>query len=80
MTSQQHVGDTRPAFLIIPVGAWHGLQNLGSTDALLLNFPTRGYDYQDPDPYRLPRDTDQIPYSWNTHAATRLPSDRVASD
>ena len=40
-----HVGDARPTFLVIPTGVWHGLQNLGSTEALMLNFPTRAYDY-----------------------------------
>jgi len=59
-----YVGDARPTFLVIPVGVWHGLQNLGSTDALVLNFPTMAYSYEDPDHYRLPYDTSEIPYSW----------------
>jgi dTDP-4-dehydrorhamnose 3,5-epimerase len=59
-----HVGDARPTFLIVPPGVWHGLHNLGASDALMLNFPTSAYDYEDPDHYRLPFDTDQIPYSW----------------
>jgi dTDP-4-dehydrorhamnose 3,5-epimerase len=59
-----HVGDARPTFLIIPTGVWHGLQNLGSSDALVLNFPTNAYDYGDPDHYRLPYDTTEIPYTW----------------
>jgi dTDP-4-dehydrorhamnose 3,5-epimerase len=59
-----HVGDARPTFLIIPPGVWHGLQNLGSSDALMLNFPTDSYDYEDPDHYRLPWDSSEIPYSW----------------
>ena len=75
-----HVGDVRPAFLIIPVGIWHGLQNLGSSDALLLNFPTLAYDYENPDHYRLPYDTDQIPYSWALRGALRLRSDRAARE
>lgn len=58
------VGDARPTFLVIPIGVWHGLQNLGSSDALVLNYPTRGYDYEDPDHWRLPYDTPQIPYVW----------------
>jgi len=58
------IGDARPAFVVLPTGVWHGLQNLGSTDALVVNFPTRAYDYEDPDHWRLPFDTDQIPYSW----------------
>ena len=59
-----HAGDARPAFVVIPIGVWHGLQNLGTEDALVLNYPTRAYDYEDPDQWRLPYDTDQIPYRW----------------
>lgn len=60
-----HVGDARPTFLVVPPGVWHGLHNLGASDALMLNFPSHAYDYQDPDHYRLPWDTPQIPYSWS---------------
>lgn len=70
-----HVGDARPAFLVIPVGVWHGLQNLGSSDALVLNYPTRAYNYDDPDHYRLPYDAPEIPYSWGATEAARLRSD-----
>lgn len=70
-----HVGDARPAFLILPIGIWHGLQNLGSTDALLLNFPSRPYDYDDPDHYRLPYDSPEIPYAWVPNTGARLRSD-----
>lgn len=62
--SELFVGDARPTFLVIPVGVWHGLQNLGSSDALVLNYPTNAYRYDDPDHWRLPYDTDQIPYRW----------------
>jgi dTDP-4-dehydrorhamnose 3,5-epimerase len=58
------VGDARPTFLVLPTGIWHGLQNLGTTDVLVLNYPTRAYDYEDPDHWRLPYDTEQIPYKW----------------
>lgn len=71
-----HAGDARPAFLALPIGVWHGLQNLGSTDALMLNFPTRAYDYSDPDHYRLPYDSPEIPYTWATSGAVRLRSDQ----
>ena len=72
-----HVGDARPTFLVIPTGVWHGLQNLGPTDALMLNLPTRAYDYADPDHYRLPWDSPEIPYSWVPTGGARLRSDRV---
>ena len=70
-----HTGDARPAFVVIPIGVWHGLQNLGAYDALVLNCPTRGYDYEDPDHYRLPFDSPEIPYSWTAGGAARLRAD-----
>ena len=73
--AELHVGDARPAFLVLPIGIWHGLQNLGSTDALVLNCPTRAYDYEDPDHYRLPFDSPEIPYTWAVSGASRLRSD-----
>jgi dTDP-4-dehydrorhamnose 3,5-epimerase len=61
---------------VIPPGVWHGLQNLGSGDALMLNLPTAAYVYEDPDHYRLPFDTEEIPYRWGgTAGGARLRSD-----
>ena len=57
------------------VGIWHGLQNVGGTEALMLNFPTRAYDYEDPDHWRLPYDSEQIPYTWGAHPTARLRND-----
>jgi dTDP-4-dehydrorhamnose 3,5-epimerase len=50
--------------LNIPAGIWHANRNLGSNDAIIVNFPTRPYEHGDPDKYRLPLDTDQIPYKF----------------
>lgn len=72
---EMHAGDARPCFVVIPSGVWHGLQNLGASDALVVNLPTNAYDYEDPDHYRLPCDSPQIPYSWATNGAARLRSD-----
>jgi dTDP-4-dehydrorhamnose 3,5-epimerase len=60
------IGDTRPAFVVLPAGVWHGIQNLGSSDALMLNYPTNAYNYEDPDHWRLPYDTPEIPYTWRS--------------
>lgn len=74
--TEHHVGDARPSFAVIPPGVWHGLQNLGSADALMLNLPTAAYVYEDPDHYRLPFDTDEIPYQWTgTAGGSRLRAD-----
>jgi dTDP-4-dehydrorhamnose 3,5-epimerase len=48
----------------IPVGIWHANHNLGTQDAVVVNFPTAPYDHNNPDKYRLPLDTDQIPYKF----------------
>jgi dTDP-4-dehydrorhamnose 3,5-epimerase len=73
--NEYHVGDSRPAFIVLPPGVWHGLQNLGSTDALMINFPSNAYDYSDPDHYRLPMDSEEIPYSWGATGTARLRAD-----
>jgi dTDP-4-dehydrorhamnose 3,5-epimerase len=67
-----HAGDMRPCLVVLPPGIWHGLQNLGNVDALVLNCPTEAYNYKDPDHYRLPQDSAEIPYTWNISEATRL--------
>jgi dTDP-4-dehydrorhamnose 3,5-epimerase len=59
-----HLGDPRPALLVLPEAVWHGIENVGIGEALLLNLTSEPYDYGDPDHYRLPSDSDQIPYSW----------------
>lgn len=67
-----HAGDARPAFVVIPIGVWHGIQNLGAADALMLNCPSQAYSYEDPDHYRLPFDSPEIPYTWHAGGAARL--------
>lgn len=49
----------------IPTGVWHANQNIGEKDVLVVNFPTQPYDHEHPDKYRLPLDTDQIPYRFD---------------
>lgn len=68
---EHHAGDARPSFVVIPPGVWHGVHNLAASDALLMNFPTAAYDYADPDHWRLPADSPEIPYNWSLHGAAR---------
>ena len=48
----------------IPGDCWHGFKAIGDEAAILLNYPTNLYDYDDPDEERLPYDTDKIPLDW----------------
>ena len=58
-------GERRRATVVIPAGVWHAVANVGETDAIFLNSPTRPYDHADPDKYRLPLVNDLIPYSFD---------------
>jgi dTDP-4-dehydrorhamnose 3,5-epimerase len=57
-------GTARPGLVVIPPGIWHGVQNISDTPALLLNLVDKAYQYDDPDHWRLPVDTDRIPYTF----------------
>jgi dTDP-4-dehydrorhamnose 3,5-epimerase len=56
--------EKRRRILNIPKLVWHAQQNVGSTDVLLLDFPTEPYNHDNPDKVRLPPDTPLIPYSF----------------
>jgi dTDP-4-dehydrorhamnose 3,5-epimerase len=62
MVNVLHLSRLRPTLAIVPPGVWHGLQTLGSEPGSFVNFFDRQYDYDDPDDWRLPPDTDEIPY------------------
>jgi len=49
----------------IPAGVWHADHNIGSAEAVVINFPTIQYDHTNPDKYRLPLNTDRIPYKFD---------------
>lgn len=59
------VGEHNQMAVRIPGSCWHGFKAIGDEPALLLNFPTNLYDYDDPDEERLPHDTDRIPFDWH---------------
>lgn len=46
----------------VPRNVWHADYNIGARDVVVVNFPTMQYDHANPDKYRLPIDTDLIPY------------------
>jgi len=58
------LGEDHNVLLKIPMGVMHGYKTEGSEPSLLINFPTEPYNQQEPDEYRLPSDTPEIPYNW----------------
>jgi dTDP-4-dehydrorhamnose 3,5-epimerase len=55
-------GTIRPAMIHIPPRVWHGVQNVGDEVAILVNIVDRAYDYEDPDHWRVPADSPEIPF------------------
>jgi dTDP-4-dehydrorhamnose 3,5-epimerase len=58
------IGHLNPCLVKIPPLVMHGFKSVGQDLALIVNVPTELYDYDEPDEYRLPYDTDEIPYDW----------------
>ncbi|GFP19250.1 dTDP-4-dehydrorhamnose 3,5-epimerase [Candidatus Hakubella thermalkaliphila] len=58
------MGDMNQILLKIPPLVMHGFKALGTEPAYVINCPTEVYNYEQPDEYRLPYDTIEIPYDW----------------
>lgn len=55
-------GTIRPALVTVPPRVWHGVQNVAQTTSIVLNLVDRAYDYEDPDHWRVPNGTTEIPF------------------
>jgi dTDP-4-dehydrorhamnose 3,5-epimerase len=60
-----HLSRMRPMLVTVPPYVWHGIQNLESEPSAFINFFDRSYCYEDPDEWRLPINTTDIPYSFS---------------
>jgi len=59
-----HFSELSPGLVSIPPGVWHADHNWGTTKARLINFPTRAYDPDDPDKFRIDPRSGVIPFDW----------------
>jgi len=62
--NQVHFADEALGLLSIPPGVWHADQNTGATEAVVVNFPTKPYNREDPDKRRLDPHGDEIPFDF----------------
>ena len=53
------VSDRNPGLLVVPTDLYHGLKNIGANEAIIINMPSRVYDYDDPDALDLPWDSEE---------------------
>jgi dTDP-4-dehydrorhamnose 3,5-epimerase len=52
---------TAPLLVVVPPGIWHGLRNEANIPSGYLNVINELYTHEDPDNFRLPFDSSQIP-------------------
>ena len=57
-------GERNLVLVQIPPYVWHGFKAISEEFAVVLNVPTEVYNYKEPDEFRLPPDTNKIPYDW----------------
>ena len=65
LVSRIVLSELRRGLINIPAGIWHANHNIGQKDVVVVNFPTIQYDHANPDKYRLPLDTERIPFRFN---------------
>jgi dTDP-4-dehydrorhamnose 3,5-epimerase len=58
------IGDYNHVLISVPPGIYHGWKCISDEESLIVSVPTEPYDYNNPDEYRLPPDTKDIPYDW----------------
>lgn len=49
----------------IPPGVWHGFKCVSDSEAMILNVSSEPYFYNEPDEFRLPPHSKEIPYDWS---------------
>lgn len=57
-------GIHNPVLVYIPPLVYHGFKCISEDEAIVINTPTEVYNYNEPDEFRLPAHTVDIPYSW----------------
>jgi dTDP-4-dehydrorhamnose 3,5-epimerase len=62
------LSDRNPGLVVISPNLYHGWKNIGSDEAVIINMPTRMYNYEEPDALDLPWDCEAapriVPYRW----------------
>lgn len=64
MINEFFAGERNPVLIKIPPEIWHGVKCIGTEMLILVNFPTQPYNRENPDEFRLPYNTEKIPYDW----------------
>jgi len=58
------IGEHNPLLIQIPSLVLHGFKCISRNEAVCINCPTEAYNHLQPDEYRIPPHTNEIPYKW----------------
>jgi len=58
------LGVHNPLLVAVPPLVYHGFKCIGESEAIVMNCPTEPYDRRNPDEFRLPPDSPEVPYQW----------------
>lgn len=64
MINQFVLSEKSPSLILFPKGVFHAVENIGQSDALFINMPTKPYNHENPDKFRLPLKNDLIPFEF----------------
>ena len=59
------VGEHSPMLVHVPAGVLHGWKCISEDEAIVINTVTETFNYDNPDEYRLPYDSNKVPYDWD---------------
>lgn len=60
-------GVHNPILIRVPPGVYHGIQCIGTEEAMMLNVPSEPHNAEHPDEYRLAPNDPSIPFDWSRH-------------
>lgn len=58
------IGERNLSVLQIPPYVYHGFKCIGVEEMIIMNCPTEVYNRKKPDEFRIPADSNDIPYDW----------------
>lgn len=64
LVNEFFIGEHNPLVVKIPPYVYHGFTCVGEMEAMIVNLTTEPYRYDDPDEYRVPPHSNEIPYDW----------------
>ncbi|MDO8303828.1 MAG: dTDP-4-dehydrorhamnose 3,5-epimerase family protein [Sedimentisphaerales bacterium] len=64
LVNEFFMGDHQQILVQIPPMVYHGFKGISVDETIVINAPTEVYNYAEPDEFRIPAHTTDIPYDW----------------